>query len=142
MVANAPDAANSDSTATNFRKRMSFITRCSLGCCVKPTRPAPQCACRRERRGSPKLQPHFYRTLTRVLIDVDLGRPLLSPPVALLLRLGARRQVPWETCKGPPCSQHSPLRSLIAHDFPFRGCSGFYPWLECAAACREPKASR
>ena len=24
----------------------------------------------------------------------------------------------------------------------FRGCSGFYPWLECAAACRELWVSR
>ena len=36
--------ANSGSTARNFRKRSSFIARCSLCCCVKPTRPVPHCA--------------------------------------------------------------------------------------------------
>lgn len=61
------------------------------------------------------------------------------------VRVGSR-------CVAPPSlsfaeSRACWLRSLIGlhanrFTFPFWGCSGFYPWLECAAACREPKASR
>jgi len=34
---------------------------------------------------------------------------------------------------------HKPVSPEL---FPFWGCSGFDPWLECAVACRESKASR
>ena len=67
------------------------------------------------------------------------------------------RTAPTPHLQSPHRTACSRSRSLIGQQIPigksqskienqpskiFRGCSGFYPWLECAAACRELWVSR